>query len=345
MSVFQWNYLPDRDVLDWLLDLQGLLRKLILSKMQRKKAAKEGKVPRSKGCMKRMAGLLAGRNLQTINQRLFLSDDVYLRIFQELWVGVAQPRMLESITDLTAAEALGLADVLLASFEDEEFLSLGLAKLDSTRRAYQRSKETLVKQLCQLKREYSKLMLVRVDLHYGKDYIKHMVPERRILDDWKLFRTIVAKRFSSSQLGYFAKLEYGKDRSVHLHVLFLFNGRVVRQDETIGWGLKKIWEDEVTAGVGTAYSVNNREKKAAYSVLGIGVFRHLDGATIAGFQAVADYLTKPEFLTRLAMPWQKKHIFSYFLPRRSLRAYSLPSATVCVEAIPGASKSWSTQLS
>lgn len=278
--------------------------------------------------------LLAGHSKQTIHERLSLSDDVYLMTFNSLWIEVSRLFGPQVEEELSTSQAQEIAEALIHRFSSDEFQNYAIARVDTLRRSHQRSKATLVKQLSRLKQDYSKLMLVRVDLHYGKDYVKHAEPESHILHDWKLLRDIVAKRFATSHLGYYAKLEYGNDRSVHMHVLFLFDGRVVRQDESIGRKICSIWTDEVTDGIGTAYNVNNPAKKAAYKNCGIGVFRYLDGATIAGFQAVADYLTKPDFMTRLAMPWQRRCIFSYFVHRQPLSPKPPSSATVLINVAP-----------
>ena len=312
---------------------------MLLTKLQRRKSRKLATRNSKKNAISsvsRIAELLAGHSKQTINKRLSISEDVYLMIFNSIWIEVATMLGPEAGEELTVVEAQELAETLNNRLASEEFHNYALARVDTVRRSYQRSKAKLVKQLSRLKQDYSKLMLVRVDLHYGKDYSKHMEPERRVLHDWRRLREIIAKQFTASYLGYYAKLEYGIDRSVHLHVLFLFDGRVVRQDETIGRKICSIWTDEVTDGVGTAYNVNNPAKKAAYKNCGVGVFRHLDGATIAGFQAVADYLTKPDFMTRLTMPWQRRRIFSYFVRPHLLSPRPLSSATVSINVAPSA---------
>lgn len=336
MSVIYWRDLPDKEVVQWLVALRRQVEKMLLTKLQRRKSKKVTDVQAKDIAafyVSRISTFLAGHSVQKINERLSLSDDVYILLFKSLWSKTADSHRGSMHEDLTAAEAYELSDVLIHEFASDEFQDYALARVDTVRRSYQRSKTTLVRQLIRLKQHYSKLMLVRVDLHYAKDYAKHAEPERRVLDDWKTLRSAIAKRFVTSQLGYFAKLEYGKDRSVHMHVLFLFNGRIVREDESIGRKICSIWVDEVTGGIGTAYNVNNPIKKAAYKNCGIGVFKDLDGATIAGFQAVANYLTKPEFLTRLAMPWQKRHIFSHFVPRNLPCSRASTSAAVPQRAV------------
>ena len=60
---------------------------------------------------------------------------------------------------------------------------------------------------------------------------------------------------------------------------------------------------------------------------GVGVFNKLDEATVAGFQAVADYITKPDPLVTLMMPREKRFYRAHLaLPERKRRPCSKKAA-------------------
>jgi hypothetical protein len=82
-----------------------------------------------------------------------------------------------------------------------------------------------------LQSKHSKLCVVRVDLGYKKPYSNDMV-----LDDAnKDFNRMLNNRRSKPsvfkhQVGYMCLKEYTKDKGVHLHTIFLYDGNKVQKD-------------------------------------------------------------------------------------------------------------------
>lgn len=175
-------------------------------------------------------------------------------------------------------------------------------RLDSVRRSHQKVRASLLQYVHELKLIYPKLMIVRLDLWYTKEYTRNMLPEQRILDDWERLRRFIAQGFAPACVGYAVKFEYGSLRGVHAHVMLLFNGREVREDETIGRIIGEHWRQVITCGVGGYFNTNTRAYKAQMEYCGIGTFTSMTEDFQQGVARIADYLAKPDHRVRLAVP-------------------------------------------
>lgn len=133
---------------------------------------------------------------------------------------------------------------------------------------------------------YSRLLVVRVDFHYRKAEYGNLTLER-VTDDRDLFLRM-AKRQYRSLSGLCWKLEYGRDRTFHYHMLFFFNGAEVRQDVTLGQQLGELWVS-ITRGDGTYYNCN--ADKSRYAQCYLGQINYFDYEKRAALLQ-ANYLTK-----------------------------------------------------
>jgi hypothetical protein len=126
-----------------------------------------------------------------------------------------------------------------------------------------------------LQDKYSKLNVVRIDLAYKKPYSEEIT-----LDDAneEFTRLLNNRRGKPSifkhNVGYICKKEYTKDKGVHLHTAFFFDGQKVKQDTHIANELGKHWRDKTTKGRGTFYNCN--QNKQEYEKIGIGMLDHKD---------------------------------------------------------------------
>ena len=102
---------------------------------------------------------------------------------------------------------------------------------------------------------------------------------------------------------------------------------MVRQDVTIAKLIGEHWSKVTTGGMGVYFNCNAAPYKNRFSHCGVGVFNRLDEATVAGFQAVADYITKPDPLVTLMMPREKRFYRAHLvLPERRRRPCSKKAA-------------------
>lgn len=266
--------------------------------------------------------LLAGHTLQRAQDRLAKGRQPYIQ-----WVAKAFERLRPHVDPdvlIDEERAISLARRLVVEMVFLLENKLILARLDNVRREHQRKRSVLVQRLVAFKRAIPKLMVVRIDLGYGKEHASASMD--RIIDDWAALKAFITTNFPS-YLSHVVKLEYGLQKGAHMHVLLLFNGAMVRQDVTIAKLIGEHWSKVTTGGMGVYFNCNAAPYKNRFSYCGVGVFNKLDEATVAGFQAVADYITKPDPLVTLMMPSEKRFYRAHLvLPERRRRPCSRTAA-------------------
>ena len=133
---------------------------------------------------------------------------------------------------------------------------------------------------------HSRLLIVRVDFHYLKSECNHLSLEQVMKDRDVFIRQV--KREHPYLVGMCWKMEYGRDRSYHYHMVFFFNGAKVQQDVTLGKQVGELWL-EVTEGAGTYYNCNANKSK--YDECYLGQINYDDTDKRAALTHVS-YLTK-----------------------------------------------------
>ena len=268
------------------------------------------------------AGLLAGLTWRGAYDRLAKVRQPYMQ-----WVTRALERLRPHVDPdvlIDEQQATPIARRLVVEMVCLLENKLILARLDNVRREHQRKRSVLLKRLVAFKRVIPKLMVLRLDLGYGKEHASASMD--RIIDDWAALKAFITTNFPS-YLSHVVKLEYGLQKGAHKHVLLLFNGAMVRQDVTIAKLIGEHWSKVTTGGMGVYFNCNAAPYKNRFSHCGVGVFSRLDEATVAGFQAVADYITKPDPLVTLVMPSEKRFYRAHLvLPERRRRPCSKNAA-------------------
>lgn len=127
-----------------------------------------------------------------------------------------------------------------------------------------------------LQDRHSKLLALRVDFGYMKEYgqnlsldehkrdVKHMLDNRR--GKPSLFK---------HQVGYILKFEHTAEKGPHAHGLLLYDGQKVKKDAHLAGEIGDYWEDVITDGKGVAHNCN---KKNDYPRSGLGMIDHTDEA-------------------------------------------------------------------
>jgi hypothetical protein len=249
----------------------------------------------------KLATLLEGMSLSEVIERVRLGkSDPHIACLDRALPPVLVGRSMTG--HMSGEAALSLAIKLLESLTEVYGSWFGRSKIDNARRERERACGALVKRMLAFKRRYPKLMVIRLDVGYGKQYAAQVDSRHEILDHWSDLLDAIKEGFETSFLGYAAKIEYGVRKGPHMHLMLLFNGSKVRQDVTIARLIGELWKNKVTKGAGLYHNSNEPNYKARFTHCGVGVFSGLDDATIAGFQRVADYLAKRDLLVRVAMP-------------------------------------------
>lgn len=168
--------------------------------------------------------------------------------------------------------------------------------------ALQRSQEMdnqyeLIKYVNQLLNHYSRLLFVRVDLSYLVDSLTNVK-----LDDFyehmsKLRELISNKQTCFEHLqGYAWALEQGTDKSLHCHLLLMYDGAKRQKDVFIGQEVGEKWL-AITGSLGNYYNCNNSDYKAPFQqrqLLGIGMIHRDNPLEVQNAIRVARYLVEPE---------------------------------------------------
>jgi hypothetical protein len=123
----------------------------------------------------------------------------------------------------------------------------------------------------------SKLLVLRVDLHYfaGSDSSASADQlQADLLKFWRQRRHDADREVRSGKyrrdpfVGYIRIIEFGLTRHFHAHVLFFFNGHVVKDPYSHGEKMGALWQ-RVTAGRGTFHNCGHNWKGYKYPFLGV----------------------------------------------------------------------------
>lgn len=137
----------------------------------------------------------------------------------------------------------------------------------------------LVELINRLFERHSRLLVVRVDLKYRREFAS-MIPLETVQHHRDVFfhdYRHVGSVFEHL-LGYVWGLEYGEDADsgFHLHCIFFYNGDERREDISIGMAIDELWQ-HVTFDMGLVHVSNlDKERLARNGCLGIGMIHRSD---------------------------------------------------------------------
>ncbi|CAA6816943.1 MAG: Unknown protein [uncultured Sulfurovum sp.] len=119
---------------------------------------------------------------------------------------------------------------------------------------------------------YSKLNIVRIDLGYKKPHSQNITLEDANKD---LNCMLSNMRFKPSifrhKVGYVCKIEYTKEKGVHLHMIIIFDGQKVKRGEYKADEIGKYWE-EIVKEKGSYHNCHRN----TYKKNGIGMLDYRD---------------------------------------------------------------------
>jgi len=123
-----------------------------------------------------------------------------------------------------------------------------------------------------LQEKHSKLCVVRVDLGYKKPHSDSVVLDDANEDFNRMLNNRRSKpSIFKNQVGYMCKKEYTKDKGVHFHAVFLYDGQKVQKDAHIADKIGEYWGD-ITKEKGSYYNCNRQK----YKFKGVGMINHTD---------------------------------------------------------------------
>lgn len=171
---------------------------------------------------------------------------------------------------------------------------------------HKRKSESLYNYIYDLKMAHNKIMIVRLDLYYHQELIQSISSQQNVVDDWNRLLTFARKSFKESYLGYAMKVEFGNDRGVHVHSIFIFNASNLMNDVNVARSLGHHWVKDVVPGIGRYFNCNEKKYCERYEWRSVGNFIKIDEEFQNGLKAMSDYVTKPDPLPRVVVHGLKK---------------------------------------
>ena len=143
-----------------------------------------------------------------------------------------------------------------------------------------------------LMEQYSKINIVRVDLAYKKPHSASMTLDEANKDLERMLNNRRSKpTVFKDQIGYGFKREYTKDKGIHIHAVFIYDGQKVQKDSFKAQQICDYWEQEVTKKKGTSHNCHRN----TYKRNGIGMLDHRDSTKRKILdEDVISYLCKDE---------------------------------------------------
>lgn len=166
---------------------------------------------------------------------------------------------------------------------------------------HKRRAESLYDYISDLKIAHSKIMIVRLDLYYHQELIQSIRSQQNVVSDWGRLLAFARKSYKQNFLGYAMKIEFGDDRGVHIHSIFVLNGSNLKRDVNVARSLGHHWVKDVVPGIGRYFNCNEKTHQEKYKWRAVGTFTKMDEEFQNGVKAMSAYVTKPDPLPRLVV--------------------------------------------
>ena len=166
---------------------------------------------------------------------------------------------------------------------------------------------------------YSRLLVLRIDFSYGKGKLEvedyswpsdrldalRIVTERIVRHRIELIDYLKSKCSELGMVGYVWKLEYGRAKGHHYHMMFFLDGAKVRQDIVIAKRIGEHWNNVITQGKGVYYNCNGNKDR--YRHCGVGMISYNETEKLSSLkEKAAIYLTKADRYVSACMPDNKR---------------------------------------
>ncbi|WP_181393096.1 inovirus-type Gp2 protein [Stenotrophomonas sp. HMWF023] len=210
-------------------------------------------------------------------------------------------------TSITGAHAdVDLANGWVDNMRERASASAFTSLLSAQERSARKNARSLVDYINELFERHSRICVVRSDFAYNAHYRNSLAPGEidpvRVKKDLAALLRLLRKKYPAL-VGYAWKLEYGQQKSYHIHFMAFFNGHEVWQDVAIGKALGELWRDEVTGGDGGYWNCN--AQKSFYERrrgVGIGMVAHDEVERRKRLEYAALYLAKADYYVKLNEP-------------------------------------------
>lgn len=141
---------------------------------------------------------------------------------------------------------------------------------------------------------YSKLLVLRIDFSYRKEYAANITCEEAEADLLHFLSNWRGNKLFKHRVGYIRKIEYTEVKGYHFHCIFFLNGQAQEGDYYLANQFCDYWKTNITKGRGLAHNCN--ADKNGYKFCGIGMIDHSDEVKRSYLLYAVSYLTKKDQL-------------------------------------------------
>ncbi len=205
-----------------------------------------------------------------------------------------------AITKFDSTNTAVMLNKLVSEYRDEVNKSAFKQDLRKYQRNSMKNLKGVMNYIQHLFTRHARLLVIRLDLAWGKAHSGSITPEIAKQQRQQLLRNMKRNRIFRHVLGTVWKLEYGPDRGFHYHILFFLDGNKSRCGINICEQFGKYWVSAITEGKGSYFNCNVRPER--YEKSGIGMVKYDDILKQEGLQRAVNYLTKIDTFARLALP-------------------------------------------
>jgi hypothetical protein len=140
-----------------------------------------------------------------------------------------------------------------------------------------------------LQENNSKLNVVRVDLAYKKPHSDDVTLDDASRDLNRMLNNRRSKpTIFKHQVGYVCKKEYTKDKGVHFHAFFFFDGQKILNSTLKAKQIGEYWSKHITEEKGNYHNCHRND----YKNNGIGMINHTDSDKRENLDTAISYLCK-----------------------------------------------------
>lgn len=167
-----------------------------------------------------------------------------------------------------------------------------LQRVNDRRKMARRREKNVLRYINKLRKKYSRLLGVRVDLYLPADK-KHW-NHRQIMEQYHILMQKLRRSKTLHLNGYVTKLEYGfENQGLHLHCFFFFCGSKHREDIRLGRMIGEMWDKQI-GGNHSYFNCNTSKNRKKYKYDALGVINRDDQTKYDNIAKVIHYFAKFE---------------------------------------------------
>lgn len=161
------------------------------------------------------------------------------------------------------------------------------------KRRFKENYKSCKKLIRSLRNQFRRLLVLRIDVSYLKEFCKHIPCEQFMNDLNRLFMNKRDNKIFKGWVGFIRKLEYGVSKGPHAHFLIFFDGSV-RMPDAHAYIARQICDYwvKLTGGKGCAYNCNDALHR--YQHVAVGCLHRDDDGMYHALNYVITYLCKDE---------------------------------------------------